>query len=110
MARLLDAKAGRLAETKTHILCPRPASNRQKLKYSVELAGEVPEVQNQRRGRIDFGGRSRTFRTLVGTFQNKDLCDFDVATKSEEPLDLEGKSGTFRRCSTSAGSFDALCQ
>src|SRR4051794_19633446 len=77
MARLLDAKAGRLAETKTHILCPRPASNRQKLKYSVGLAGEVPEVQNQRRGRIDFGGRSRTFRTLVGTFQNMHLCVFD---------------------------------
>ena len=30
MVRLLDAaKAGRLTETETYILCPRPASNRQ---------------------------------------------------------------------------------
>ena len=77
MARLLDAaKAGRLTETKTHILCPRPASNWGSLKYSAGLARDALEVENQWRGQFDFGGRSRTSRTLVGTSHNNELCVF----------------------------------
>src|SRR4051794_8204391 len=66
-----QTKTARSAETETHILCPRPASNRQPLKYSAGPAGGAPEVQNQWRGRIDFGGRSRIFLILVRTFHNE---------------------------------------
>ena len=67
-------QTARLAETETHILCLRPASNRQPFKYSSGLAGGAREVEISGRDRIDFGGRSRTFLTFAGIFQNRKLC------------------------------------